>query len=120
MPQPTATTTQDALLQYAPPKKRWPLWLRLTLTSVLLCLAAAILLITWAGRIYYVGPPIDGYGGFVEYLRVTHTRTPTGISNTYTFHWGHFAICWAISVPVIAAAAWSARQLLRKQVVQWK
>jgi hypothetical protein len=107
---PTGNTLEYA----AAARKRWPLGLRIALASAVLCLAAAILLNTWAGRVYYAGAPLNGYGGFVEYLRVRHTPTATGVARTYTLHRGHFAICWAISLPIVVASVWSTRRLLGK------
>jgi hypothetical protein len=110
--------TGDKVLSYAPPVKRRPMWLRASLAGGMLAAAVLLLLIVWAGRVYYVGAPVDGYGGFVEYLRVRHTPTPTGMSNTCTLFWGPFAVNLAISLSILAAAFFVARRLLRRKVVQ--
>jgi hypothetical protein len=102
----------EKLLEYAPPRKRRPLWLRPSLAGGALGAAVLLLWVVWAGRVYHVGAPIDGYGGLVEYLRVRHT--PTGISSTWTLFWGPCAVNVGVSLAVAGGAVLAAWRLLRR------
>lgn len=115
--------TEDRTLEYATPQKRWPLWVRVSLAGAVLGGGFLAIVHIWATALCMVSCDAvlayseENYGGLLTYLQVTHIGTPPGVSTTYTFHWGHFGICLAISLPIVVGTAWGAWRLLRSRSI---